>query len=376
MTAETVLGSVTTPQKILAGPNDPIRAVDTPTPEHGKCEEIAPGVWWARLPIGGSLENANIYLLVEEGGFTLVDCGTNSQACRDALQQILQQEPFRGLSLKRVLVTHHHPDHIGQAGNLAANDVRLVCSRLCWTQARLAWLDDRPRPNEEEIAFAQQAGLDGLAMAAYQRSKLAPFRSRVDHIPSVYEPIGDGDQLQIGSRTWRILVGNGHAAGHLTLWSDDGIGITGDQILPNISSNLSVFPSEYGVDLLDEWITSCSRILEFADNNFLCLPGHGMPFRGIQTRCQQIIRSHEAALKRLHAALATPKKALDCLQAIYLRTPAPHESSNLLAECVGYLNHLRQSGLAKRHDSPDGVHVWQRSSVAFPERKLPEQTSR
>jgi glyoxylase-like metal-dependent hydrolase (beta-lactamase superfamily II) len=245
-----------------------IRPLFESAPNPGAAWEIAPGLWWLRLPLASALDHINVYVLQDKDGWTLVDTGSNNPVCRSALEKAFSQGTLSRWPITRVIATHFHPDRIGLAGWLVDRGAILQTTRTCWLQARLLQLDHHDLPRAEELEFVQKAGMKGMELAAFQRRSPSDFANLVLPLPAAYERIKQGDILKIGDspkerlcqRHWTIHIGNGHA----TLWSDDGFVITGDRILPGMSSNLSVHPSEPDADLVSEWIESCHRFARLA----------------------------------------------------------------------------------------------------------------
>ena len=337
-----------------------IRPLYDSAPNPGEALEIAPGLWWLRLPLASALDHINVYVLESKDGWTLVDTGSNTPICRAALETAFSQGALARLPLTHVIGTHFHPDHIGLAGWLVDLGAIFQTTRTCWLQARLLQIDNHDLPRAEELKFVQAAGMKGMELAAFQRREPSDFSSLVTPVPATYQRIKQGDILKIGERKWTIHIGNGHAAEHATLWSDDGFVITGDQILPGMSSNLSVHPSEPDADLVSEWIESCHRFARLATSQTVCLPGHNIPFRGISIRCQQLISAQEGALNRLLEHLNRPHTAIDCLEAVYRRQLQSYERNMAIAEVYGFLNHLYQAGLIDRELTDDLAYLWYR----------------
>jgi glyoxylase-like metal-dependent hydrolase (beta-lactamase superfamily II) len=340
-----------------------IRPLYESAPNPGEAMEIAPGLWWLRLPLSSTLDHINVYVLESKDGWTLVDTGSNTPICRAALETAFSQGALARLPLTHVIGTHYHPDHIGLAGWLVNQGAIFQTTRTCWLQARLLQMDDHNLPRDEELKFVQTTGMKGMELAAFQRRAPSDFSSLVAPLPATYQRIQEGDILKIGDRQWTIHMGNGHAAEHATLWSDDGYVITGDQILPGMSSNLSVHPSEPDADLVSEWIESCHRFGRLATSQTVCLPGHNIPFRGISIRCQQLIAAQEGALNRLLEHLNRPHTAIDCLDAVYRRQLQSHERNMAIAEIYGFLNHLYHRGLIDRELASDLSYLWYRKNA-------------
>jgi glyoxylase-like metal-dependent hydrolase (beta-lactamase superfamily II) len=337
-----------------------IRPLYESAPNPGAAMEIATGLWWLRLPLLSTLNHINVYVLESKDGWTLVDTGSNTPICRTALETAFSQGALARLPLTHVIGTHYHPDHIGLAGWLVDRGAIFQTTRTCWLQSRLLQLDDHDLPRADELKFVQAAGMKGMELAAFQRRAPSDFSSLVTPVPPTYQRIQEGDILKIGDRQWTIHIGNGHAAEHATLWSDDGFVITGDQILPGMSSNISIHHSEPDADLVSEWIESCHRFARLATSQTVCLPGHNIPFRGIAIRCQQMIAAQEGALNRLLAHLNRPHTAIDCLEAVYHRQLQVHERNIAISETYGFLNHLYHRGLIDRELTNDLSYLWYR----------------
>lgn len=328
-------------------------------PEFGKPMQVADDVWWIRLPLLAALGHVNVYAIEDQDGWSLIDTGENTDACRTVLDAVFcNGGPLAYKPVTRVFATHYHSDHIGLAGWFAQRGAVLYATRLCWLHARMLQMDDRELPCDEQVQFAVRAGVKGLALAAYRRRRPSNFSQLVMPIPFSYSRLENGDALEIGHRKWKVHIGHGHAAGHATFWSEDGLAFTGDQILPGISSNLSVHASEPNCDLVSEWMESCEHLKEIASNTTLCLPGHNAPFTGARARCEQLVANLESVLKRLLQRLKRPATAVECLEAIYRRRLDGHEQATLIAETVGFLNHLKKRDLVRCDLTREGSYVW------------------
>ena len=324
-------------------------------PEFGIPWLVAPGIWWVRLPVTSPLQAVNVYLLADGKGLTLVDCGVRSGECRDALNRALSHPDVAGHQLTKIIVTHFHPDHIGLAGEYAREGVELWTSRSTWLNCQLLLKNKQLLPLPAEVTFMQRAGLAGLDLEAFRRRAANRYGSLVAPPPDEFIPLVDGQSVTIGDRRWRIAMSFGHAAEHVSLWSENCV-ISGDQILPSISSNLTVPYRESDVDLIGEWIRSGRILLQFADNEALCLPGHQRPFYGIRSRLIQIEENIQRTLQRLQGIVSQPTTALDCVEQVYGRTIAAEERQLLLPEVIGMLNHLYYRGLIDRSTDQDGIY--------------------
>ncbi len=341
-----------------------IRSVALQEPATGAACQVAPGVLWARMPLRGVPDHVNIFALEDEDSWTLVDTGEFHPAAARALQQLLAgalgEKPVR-----QVLLTHFHPDHIGQAGTLAAAGARLWATAPTVQTARLgeAWCS--PAPNDQLLEFVTRGGLSGLALESFRRHCPSDYNCRVEAIPSEISLLDEGDTLRIGDRRWTAYLGEGHAPGHATYWSDDGLAIMGDHALPGMAADLSVRANDVDADPVQQWFDSCRRFAALAHDSVVCLPGHNLPFTGMSLRCEQLITVHERVLARLVEDLRRPKSALDCVEVIHGRKLAPAEKLERLGEAFGYLNHLHRRGFVDRKLDQRGAWLWRCTGVTY-----------
>jgi len=329
-------------------------------PEEGTAIEVAEGVLWMRLPLPMALDHVNVYALDDGDSWTVIDTGFASRKTKGIWQRLLDG-PLADKPVGRVIVTHHHPDHVGLAGWFIENGAELAMPRTGWLMARMLTLDVQDVPNAEAITFYTRAGMEPAELARRKTERPFNFADCVSPLPLGYTRIADGDTITMGGRMWDIRVGNGHAPEHATFWSrEDNLIIGGDQLLPSISPNLGVYPTEPDADPVGEWLTSCRQFQIFADEAQLILPGHKLPFTGLSTRLRQLIDNHEGALARLLDHLATPQAAGDCFQPLFKRSISAGEYGLALVEAVAHLNHLHQAGLVTRRRRDDGAYIFQK----------------
>ncbi|PUB15493.1 MBL fold metallo-hydrolase [Yoonia sediminilitoris] len=331
---------------------------ETP-PAAGDAIEVAPGVLWMRLPLPMALDHVNVYALDDGDSWTVIDTGFASKRGRE-LWQTLLDGPLAGKPVSRVVVTHHHPDHVGLAGWFMAQGATLAMSQTSWLMSRMLTLDVQESYPPETLTFYQRAGMSPDVFAKRQSDRPFNFSDCVDPLPLGYLRLVEGQTIAMGGRTWDIRMGNGHAPEHATFWSrDDNLVIGGDQLLPSISPNLGVYPTEPEADPVTGWIEACERFQPFADENQLVLGGHKLPFTGLPDRLRQMIENHHSALDRLLVFLSKPKTAGDCFPALFKRQIGEGEYGLALVESVAHVNHLHQAGKVSRTLNTDGAWEYQ-----------------
>jgi len=328
-------------------------------PAEGAATEVAPGILWIRQPLPMALDHVNVYAIRDGDGWAVVDTGFDSRRGR-AIWERLLAGPMQGLPVTRVIVTHHHPDHVGLAGWFMQRGAELLMTRTAWLMARMLVLDEQDRPVPETLEFWRGAGMapDILAQRAGERP--FNFADMVAPLPLGFTRIRAGDVLHIGGRDWDVRIGHGHAPEHATLWCrDDDLVIGGDQLLPSISPNLGVYATEPMADPVTDWIESCTQMARFARADQLVLPGHKLPFTGLPDRLHQLIENHHGALTRLRAHLGVPRVASDCFQPLFKRSIDAGTYGLALVETVAHLNHLLVLEEVTRSRRSDGAWLWQ-----------------
>jgi glyoxylase-like metal-dependent hydrolase (beta-lactamase superfamily II) len=337
-------------------------AIHHPFPEapaEGEAVTIAPGILWMRLPLPMALDHVNIYALEDPDGWTLVDTGFSSRRTK-AIWQRLIDGPLAGKPIRRLIVTHHHPDHIGLAGWFQAMGAELITTRTAWLLARMLVLDVQATPTPEAMQFYRRAGLGPEALAEKAAQRPFNFADIVDPMPLGFTRIDEGDILTAAGRRWQVRLGHGHAPDHATLWSlDDDLILGGDQLLPGISANIGVYPTEPEADPLGDWLASTAAFQAHAHAAHLVLPGHKLPFTGLPFRLVQMAENHHSALDRLTLHLARPQTAAQCFMPLFKREITGEAFGLALVEAVAHLNHLLKQGRISRHLDAQGAWIWQ-----------------
>jgi glyoxylase-like metal-dependent hydrolase (beta-lactamase superfamily II) len=347
-------------------------------PGAGELIPLAEGIGWARLPVPGSLKHINVWVLDDgdsgsqpgagagAGDVALVDTGIDLPDSRAAWEALFAG-PLAGRRVTRIICTHFHPDHIGLAGWLTERfGVPLWMTRDEWLFARMLTADIRDAPPREAVAYWRAAGWSEERIAAEQAKGWGRFASIVTAVPVSFVRMRDGEMLRIGARDWRVVVGTGHCPEHACLvdpGSGSGAGsggliIAGDQVLPRITSNVSLSLSEPEADPLGDWLASIEKLRRLPAD-LLVLPSHGEPFTGLHARLDALAEGHRGRLDALHFYLAEPKRAVDCFPVLFGRAIDDAVIGLATGEAFAHLRRLEVEGRATR-EVRDGVH-WYRA---------------
>ncbi len=344
------------PHTAAPAPAKPASVLDHPwhePPALGTVTEVAPGVFWLRMPLPFVLNHINLWLLKDGDGWTIVDCGFATDEARAAWETIFEHV-VAPLQVTRILVTHFHPDHFGLARWLADRWAAPVYLTAPEFAAARGWLDGAPmHTRADNLALFREHGLD-LGDEARKFAKGNLYQKGVPAIPERVESLYDGDVLAIGGRGWRAITGYGHSPEHVSFYCDElRIMIAGDMVLPRISTNVSVQARDPDADPLDRFLASLTRYTELPADT-LVLPSHGLPFRGLHQRLAQLQSHHVDRLAELVEACAEPRPAADLMKVIFRRPLDTHQTFFAMGETLSHLNKLMHDGTLTRIRGDDG----------------------
>jgi len=346
-------------QSKTEGRSRPVYPFGKDVPSPGETIEIAPGLHWACMEVPFALKWVNVWLVDDGGSWSIIDTGMPLDETKSAWRQLIDTV-MGGEQVGRVIATHMHPDHIGLAGWFhRKTGAELWISRLEYVTCRMLCADTGREAPEVALRFFERAGWQPHHIAAY-KERFGRFGMGVTQLPDRFTRLTGGDEIELGGDKWKVLHGNGHSPEHACLYSENqNILISGDQLLPRISSNVSVHPTEPDADPLADWLASCAHLKENTSPDVLVLPGHNEPFTGAHDRLQALIDGHERGLERLHQRLTEePRRVVDVFPAIFGRKIDDDLIGLATGEALAHLNCLIQRGDAVRETGPDGVDLY------------------
>ena len=333
-------------------------------PDAGQFHEVAPGVHWLHMPLPYALNRINLWLLEDGDGWTIVDTGLDLPESK-AIWESAEQGIMQGRPVKRVIVTHLHPDHVGLAGWLTErHGCPLYMSRQEFLMCRNLVQDTGKPAPQMALDFFHAAGYSEEQIESY-RQRFGSFGTEIAPLPDSYRRLQDGEVLEINDQYWQVVVGSGHSPEHACLYCPAlKLLIAGDQVLPGISPNVSVFPTEPDGDPLNEWLLSCHRLRNNLPGNVLVLPAHQQPFYGLHVRLSQLIESHERSLDRLLEFLEEPRTAIECFSPLFRRNLKGFQAQLGIGEALAHLNCLIGRRQISREMGADRVNRYQRLAEA------------
>lgn len=323
-----------------------------PLPAPGTAMPVAEGIRWVRMPLPFALDHVNLWLVADGNGWAAVDTGYDLPATRDHWTALLAG---LGGPVTRILVTHGHPDHVGLAAWLQARTGAPVAMTFGEFYGAQALRHGLRRSWKEEAL--DQFRVHGLPEARLEAIRAEPdsYRAGVPRLPRRFARLVDGDQLALGGRAWTVLAGHGHSPEHASFHSGAaGVLISGDMVLPTITTNISVPALSPEDDPLARYLASLKRLRALPEDT-LVLPSHGRPFRGLHGRLDALEAHHAERLRILEAACRAPRSAADVLPVLFRRPLDAHQTIFAMGEAIAHLNHLAHRGRLAAVPGADGI---------------------
>ena len=331
-------------------------------PEPGETIEVAVGVRWLRMKLPFALDHINLWLLADEidgvACWTAVDCGVGLKATRDAWEMIFATA-LAGRPIKRVIITHAHPDHIGNADWLctrfADHNCRLTATAGEYLWGRVIQSGMSGFDNDAQVEHFRRHGLPTAMCEEIRENRKSYFKTLVPSIPLTFDRMRAGDTLTIGGRDWQVHCGFGHSTEHASLHCPAlNMVIAGDMLLPRISTNVGVWPNEPEANPL-KWFLDAQDLYESLPADVLVLPSHGRLFRGAHERAGQLRAHHTARLAETLAACGQPRSAADIIPLMFNRALDAHQTTFAIGEALAHLHFLRAEGRVSSHTDGDAV---------------------
>jgi len=321
-------------------------------PPAATTTEVAPGVHWVRMPLPFALDHINLWLLDDGDKRVIIDAGYGNDDTRAAWTALLDADPR---PVTRVVVTHHHPDHLGLATWLTAlNDARLFMTLGEYLAGHAVWHQLPGYCVSDMVTQFRAHGLDETRASALAGRGNA-YRRGIPDMPSRYERLRHGSRLQINGKAWQVVVGYGHAPEHASLYCAElGVLISGDMLLPRISTNVSVYAATPHDDALGYFLDSIQELCNLPDDT-LVLPSHGKPFKGIRARVGQLVEHHRERCDALLSECSAARTAGQLLSTLFPRELDTHQVMFAMGEAIAHLNHLEKRGALLRQVGADGL---------------------
>ena len=338
----------------------PVQAqrVDVPLPE---AREVAAGIWKITLPIPFPLKTVNVYALVGKDGWTLVDAGMGTPDAREAFAAGLQKAGLALADLRAIVLTHHHPDHIGLSGELQEQTgARIYMHPIDERSVRIIWEGTMPRRFSSVSSFFKQHGLENTELW-YTRTDPQAMRAILRVPPhEAFTLVEDGMSVELVGEHYQVIWVPGHADGQIVLFRErDGMFFAADHVLPRITPNIGLYSTHDRPNPLGDYLDSLRKVEHLPAS--LVLPGHGEPFTDLGGRVREILHHHDERLARILELLKErPQHAASLTRQMFPgRRIENHEALRMaMAEILAHLEYLRLIGQVAQQPTEDGIILY------------------
>ncbi|GGC79676.1 MBL fold metallo-hydrolase [Chelatococcus reniformis] len=310
-------------------------------PEPGVPLEVAPGVLWVRFQLPFRLNHVNVYLIDDGNGWAVLDAGIANDATRQVWEALVSG-PLAGRPLTRLIVTHHHPDHIGLAGWLSERfGLKLLMSQTEYLEGQNIALNPGAMETGPYRQFYVEHGLDETTTKVVLKQGHGYLRM-VTPLPPTFRRLVGGDRIKIGGRRFEVLSGGGHSPEQIMLYApDDNFFLGADQVMAKITPNVSVWAVDPEGDPLGLYRRSLKELKAHIPNGTLVLPGHNLPFYGLHERADALEEHHVQRCDLILSACgAKPHSVAELVPVMFPRVLDPHQMSFAFSEVLAHVNYL------------------------------------
>jgi glyoxylase-like metal-dependent hydrolase (beta-lactamase superfamily II) len=314
-------------------------------PPAGTALEVADGIFWISTPVPFvGLKQVNVWLVRDGDGFTMIDCGYG----RDDVKQIVSaawDQVLGGRPIRRLIVTHFHPDHAGNSGWICEKwGLRPRMTQGEWQTANLAILNRATDHLQSRATFYLRHGLDNARVESFIRGAVL-YRDGVT-LPPDHKRLRGGDTVAIGPDRWKVVIGEGHSPEHVSLYcAERRILIAGDQLLPNITTNVSTWQTEPEFDAVGAFLAACRMFRGLLHPETYVLPSHRRPFRGVPVLLASLDEHHAMRLNLILECTGRETCAGELLDVLFTPGLDGHQIGFAMGESIAHLNHLVERGL-------------------------------
>jgi glyoxylase-like metal-dependent hydrolase (beta-lactamase superfamily II) len=317
---------------------------------------VIDGLYQLEIPTPFKVGPVNCYVTTTEP-ITLIDTGTKGEEARAALEAELAALGLQVSDLRRVIITHAHADHYGQAAEI----VRASNAEV-WTHRhnRAPW-EACETIRAERNAFYVQIMIEA-GVPLEQRQRVVDGRRVGDpHAEAVKvdRVVDEGDEIKLADRAWRVYHTPGHAGGLICLFEPIArVLLSNDHLLRDISSNPVIEPDLDGGPRPHRLVQYIQHMQRMADlEPVIAWTGHGHPIHDVHKVVRQRIHFHERRAQRILDMIgAEERSAYQISEPLFGRLSGT-ESFLALSETIGHLDWLEEQGRIKASQQ-DEVIYW------------------
>jgi glyoxylase-like metal-dependent hydrolase (beta-lactamase superfamily II) len=325
------------------------------------AQEVAAGVWKITVPIPFPLRTVNVYALVGRDGWALVDAAIGTPETRSALRAGLEQIGLQCTTLQALVLSHHHPDHIGLSAELQERSGAVVYMHpIDAAILQAMWHGEHQRSLVQANQFFRPHGMPPLEPTVSAQVPPEIMRQVIRVPPATaLTLVEDGEEITLVGERYRVIWTPGHSDGHIVLFRErDGLFLAADHVLPRITPNVGLYSEYNRSNPLGDYLNSLAKVEHLPAS--LVLPGHGEPFTDLAGRVRELIRHHAQREREILSLLARrPQHAYQLAEQLFGQRLKNLESCRMaVAEILSHLEHLRLGGYVRQERTDDGLILY------------------
>jgi glyoxylase-like metal-dependent hydrolase (beta-lactamase superfamily II) len=325
-----------------------------PLPE---AREVVPGIWKISLPIPFPLRTVNVYALKGHDGWALIDAGMGLPDARAAFSAGLQKAGLEIRNLRAIVLTHHHPDHIGLSAELQEQSGAAVYMHpIDEAAVQIIWSGTMPKRFGAVSRFFARHGLPETQFW-YTQTEPGVIREFLRVPPHErISPVEDDSTLMLADEEYQVIWTPGHSDGQICLFRErDGVFLAADHILPRITPNVGLYSDRDRPNPLGDYLDSLAKVAPLPAS--IVLPGHGEPLPNLRERIDELILHHEERANELLQLLAAgPQHTYALTEQLFGARLKNDEAKRMAtAEVLSHLEYLRLQGKVTQQEV--GEHI-------------------
>ncbi|MDR0266971.1 MAG: MBL fold metallo-hydrolase [Paenibacillus sp.] len=310
------------------------------------------GIIQVKISMSFPLRWVNSYVLRESEGVTIIDPGPHTPDNEEEWKQAFAELGMAFSDIRQIVLTHHHPDHLGCSGWLQQlSGCKVWMSERSFQETLLMWGPGSTIQTDLLKLFSSQGMPE--EWTDQLETHMNGFLAQITPKPEV-SFILKGQKFAMGGREWLPIETAGHAPGHVSFYHEEsGIILCGDAVLPQISPNVSLMPGS-DPEPLQSFMQGLQKLKKFEVST--AYPGHRSSFQHFDDRLETLLLHHEERLAKLEQLIASgPASGFELCISLFSSKLGIHQMRFAMCETLAHTRELERRGRITSQSGTDGV---------------------